>query len=215
VVPGVAIASNGPVASVALYTTKPVAQVRSIAMDTSSRTSVALVHVLCTRRFDIEPAVEHRGPDLADMLAHCDAGLIIGDNALLLDPAKIPGLEPARVGMSADAAHAVAKIDLGEEWTAMTGLPFVYAFWAGRPRALGQGEVSALQRARDAGVAQPERIARDYFAGSPAEQAIGARYLRDNIRYDLGEAERAGLELFYRYSAEIGLVERVDELRFY
>lgn len=197
IVPDLAISSRGPVASVALYTTRPIVDVRSIAMDTSSRTSVALATVLCVRRFRIQPSIEMCGPDLRTMLARCDAALIIGDHALLVD-------EPA----------AVEKIDLGEVWTAMTGLPFVYAFWAGRAGALTGADVVELQRARDAGVARPDDIAREYFE-NPEHQAVGARYLRDNIKYYLGEEERAGLELFYRYAAEAGLVSSAGELRFY
>ena len=70
IAPDLAIASRGPVDSVAIYTTRPIADVRSIALDTSSRTSVALVSVLCARRFRIRPALESRGPDLAEMLDH-------------------------------------------------------------------------------------------------------------------------------------------------
>jgi chorismate dehydratase len=197
IVPDVAIASDGAVASVALYTTKPIDAVASIAMDTSSRTSVALTQVLCKRHFNIAPELVHRGPDLPDMLARCDAALVIGDVALLLDHG------------------AVEKIDLGEVWKAMTGLPFVYAFWAGRPDVLTADDVTALQRARDAGVAQPERIAREYFAEMPGYHAVGARYLRDNIKYHLGDAERAGLETFYRYAAEAGVVASPGRLEFY
>ena len=203
IVPGLAIASRGPVASVALYTKRPIADVRSIAMDTSSRTSVALVRVLCARRFGIQPSIEARGPDLNGMLERCDAALLIGDNALLVDHG---------------ARGDVEKIDLGEVWTAMTGLPFVYAFWAGRPGALTSDDVRALQEARDAGVQHPDEIARDYFRDAPDalhRQAIGARYLRDNISYHLGETERAGLELFYRYAAEIGVVPDAGALRLY
>jgi predicted solute-binding protein len=109
----------------------------------------------------------------------------------------------------------VEKIDLGEAWTAMTGLPFVYAFWAGRPGALTADDVAALQRVRDEGVAQAEEIGREYFRDVPAWQTAGGRYLRDNIRYHLGERERAGLELFYRYAAELGLVPGPPAVRFY
>ncbi|MBI4485050.1 MAG: menaquinone biosynthesis protein, partial [Acidobacteria bacterium] len=133
VVPDLAIASRGPVASVALFTTKPMADVRSIAVDTSSRTSIALVHVLCARVYKIAPAIEMRRPDLHGMLEHCDAALIIGDRALFLDPAavRLP-LRTAR-GRQPDLEKVhpdLEKIDLGEAWTALTGLPFVYAFWA-------------------------------------------------------------------------------------
>jgi chorismate dehydratase len=205
IVPDVAIASNGPVASVALYTTKPLRDVRSIALDTSSRTSVALVQVLCARHFGIQPALEQHGPDITTMLTRCDAALIIGDAALLLGGKLAVG----------SLKSEVEKVDLGETWTAMTGLPFVYAFWAGRPGALDAADVAALQRARDAGVTQPDLIAREYFADSRERQAIGARYLRDNIKYYLRAAERAGLELFYQYAAEAELVASAGRLEFY
>ena len=84
-VPDVAIASTGPVASVALYTKRPMSDVRSIALDTSSRTSVALTRVLCARAFRIHPKLEPIGPDVAAMPGRCDAALLIGDVALLLD----------------------------------------------------------------------------------------------------------------------------------
>src|SRR5712671_6745246 len=85
IVPGLAIASRGAVASVTLYTTRPIADVRSIAMDTSSRTSVALARVLCARAFRIQPEILAHHPDLEAMLAEADAALIIGDNALFVD----------------------------------------------------------------------------------------------------------------------------------
>jgi predicted solute-binding protein len=75
--------------------------------------------------------------------------------------------------------------------------------------------VRALQEARDAGVGRPDLIAREYFGGRSELQAIGARYLRDNIKYHLGSDARAGLELFYRYAVEAGVVPAAHELRFY
>ena len=221
IVPDIAIASDGPVASVALYTTKPVDEIRSIAMDTSSRTSVALTQLLCARHFKIAPAFVHLGPDLTAMLSRCDAGLIIGDAALLLDHRNV-------VVRGVRLQPDLQKIDLGEVWKSMTGLPFVYAFWAGRPGVLAAEDVAALQQARDAGAAEPERIARAYFANAanfarpsasfvvPSRApALGARYLRDNIKYHLGGSERAGLETFYRYAAEAGVVANAGQLEFY
>jgi chorismate dehydratase len=197
IVPGVAIASRGPVSSVALYVRKPLADVRSIAMDTSSRTSVALVNILCQRAFGIRPRLEPERPDLHAMLTRSDAALLIGDKALFSEHER------------------VEKIDLGEAWTTMTGLPFVYAFWAGRPDSMTSAHVKSLQEARDAGVARPEELARLHVPDSPQGQAMAARYLRDNIKYGLGADERAGLELFFRYAAEERLVESVQELLFF
>ena len=227
IVPGVSIASRGQVASVAVFTKRPIGDVRTLALDTSSRTSVALTRVMCARAWNIDPALEPLGPDVPAMLERCDAALVIGDVALLtgdirLKPDSTVRLKPdptyvqkpdSTVRLKPDPTY-VEKIDLGEEWLKLTGLPFVYAFWAGRPGALTDEDVRALQQARDEGAANPQRVAADYF-GDPALQAIGARYLRDNIKYDLGDAERAGLETFYRYAAELGLAPSVDRLQFY
>jgi chorismate dehydratase len=184
------------------------AGVRSIAVDSSSRTSIALLRVLCARHFGISPALETHGPDLDSMLARCDAALIIGDCALFVDPATVR-LKPDTPEVS------VWKIDLGETWTALTGLPFVYAFWAGRPGALTADDVKALVEARDEGVRHPEELARGAFPDRPDYQAIGARYLRDNIKYVLGAEELAGLEMFYRYAAEAGAIDAAARVRFY
>jgi len=200
IAPDLAITSDGPVRSVALFIRKPIRAVRSIAMDTSSRTSVALVRVLCSRAFGIRPSLEPHSPDLASMLTDHDAALIIGDNALFLPEGTDDHIE---------------KIDLGEVWRKMTLLPFVYAFWAGPAGALSADDVGVLQRARDEGIQRPEQLAHEYFSEAPERRAAGAAYLRDNIKYYLGPAEQAGLELFYRYAAEAGVVDSSRPLRFY
>jgi predicted solute-binding protein len=74
--------------------------------------------------------------------------------------------------------------------------------------------VRALQAARDNGVARVDAVVGEYF-DDPAQQAVGARYLRDNIKYHLGADERAGLELFYRYAREAGVVGSIAALDFY
>jgi chorismate dehydratase len=244
IVPDLAIASRGVVASVALYTTRPIADVRSIAMDTSSRTSVALVRVLCARRFGIKPAIESRGPDIDVMLAHCDAALLIGDNALFLNHRQLATLtsqlstapdsqcsaldsrgssseypkssqSPESAIRNPQSAIQIDKIDLGDEWTAMTGLPFVWAFWAGPASALDAADVAALQRARDEGVERPEQLAREYLADAPERQQAGADYLRGNIKYYLRGDEQAALEAFYRYAVEAGVVSAARPLAFF
>jgi chorismate dehydratase len=197
-VPGVGIGSRGPVASVALYSRLPVGDIRRIALDTSSRTSVALIRVLCRHRFAIDPEFVHHGPDLDAMTRDHDAGLLIGDPAF-------------------DAEHdarGLTKIDLGEHWTAMTGLPFVYAAWTGRPGAATSNDVAALQVAQREGVAAREAIAAEYGRGDAARARRASLYLRDNVRYGLGAQEAAGLQLFLDYAADLGLGAR-RTLEFY
>ncbi len=198
-VPGVAIASSGPVESVALYTRRPIAEIRSIAADASSRTSVALLRVLCAREFGIDPVFDPQPPDPEAMLARCDAALIIGDAALFLD----------------HEAAGLRKIDLGEAWTAMTGRPFVWACWVGRAGALTPADVEALHAARDAGVASADAIATDYARGDARRADIGRRYLRTNMRYTLDEDALAGLEEYLRLAIGMGLAPGSGTLRFY
>jgi predicted solute-binding protein len=199
IVPGPAVMSRGPVASVAVYTRREPRDIRTIAMDTSSRTSVALATVLLQRRFHVTAEPAPMAPDLDAMLATADAAMIIGDVALFLD----------------HAAAGARKIDLGEEWTAMTGLPFVYACWTGWPDVLTPVDVDLLQRARDEGVAQSDAVAAAYYPDDTARQAAARRYLRDNIRYYLGREEIEGLKTFYRYASELGLADFDGTLRFY
>lgn len=198
-VPGVGIGSRGAIASVALYTRRPVEEIRHIALDTSSRTSVTLIRVLCRHRFRIEPRFVPHGPDLAAMTREYDAGLLIGDPAFDAD----------------HAALGLTKIDMGEAWTAMTGLPFIYAAWTGRRGAIGAGHVEALQAAQAAGVAAVDRIAGEYGDGDAARSLRAAVYLRDNVRYGLGADEAAGLQLFLDYASELGLAPRRRTLEFF
>jgi chorismate dehydratase len=206
IVPGMAISSRGPVRSVAIYTTRDISDVQSLALDTSSRSSVALARVLCARAFHIQPTFQDHAPDLQAMLAVADAALVIGDMALFLDLGEL------EIG---GRRQTIKKIDLGEVWTKLTGLPFVYAFWAGRQMALTGHDVDLLRQAAEEGVGRLASIAADYFPGSSEHQLVGARYLRDNIKYEFGANERAGLELFYRYAAEARVVDGVAPLRFY
>src|SRR5262245_27187374 len=198
-VPGVGIGSLGPVASVAIYSRGPIEEVRSIALDTSSRTSVALTRVLCRHRFGIEPVFVPHGPDLPAMLRGSDAGLLIGDPAFDTD----------------HRALGLVKTDLGEAWTAMTGLPFVYAAWTGRPGAVGAAGVRALQDAQMEGCQALDAIASEYGAGDTARAARAAAYLRDNVRYALGAAEAAGLQLFLDYAADVGAAPRRRQVEFF
>jgi chorismate dehydratase len=210
IVPGAGVTSNGPVASVAIYTRRDPRDIRTIAMDSSSRTSVALATVLLRREFGIAPEPVSMTPDVDRMLEKADAALIIGDVALFLDQSSIPD-------ESAISNHqsAVAKLDLGELWTRSTGLPFVYAVWTGWPGAVRADEVAALQCARDEGVAHADDVARAYYPDDPARQAVAARYLRDNIRYRVGDEELEGLRTFFGYAAELGLAAFDGTLRFF
>ena len=198
-VPGVGVTSRGEIASVALYTTRPIDEVRHIALDTSSRTSVALIQVLCRHHFRVTPRFVPHGPDLAVMTRDFDAGLLIGD----------PAFEANHTALR------LQKVDLGLEWTTMTGLPFVYAAWTGRSGTVTGDDVRALQEAQREGLAAADLIAAEYAHGDPARTARAARYLRDNVKYGLGADEAAGLQMFLDYAADLGLAPRRRMVEFF
>lgn len=199
IVPDISIASDGEVATVAVFTRKPIAEVETLALDLSSRTSVALTRVLCAKKWNIAPEFTPAEPDLEAMLRRADAALVIGDPAFNIDPKQ----------------HNVTKIDLGAEWKALTGLPFVYAMWVGRAGAVSPSHRRALQAARDRGLANLPAIARQESHGDPLYEQRALVYLRDNLKYGLGLAEQAGLRRFHELAAEIGVVPGLEPLRFY
>ena len=199
IVPDLAVASDGEVASVALFTTRPATSLRSIAIDSSSRTAAALVRILCAEWWDIEPKLVKLRPDLPVMLKRCDAALLIGDQALYLD----------------HESQGLDKVDLGDEWTTMTSLPFVWATWVGRDGVVTPDHVRALQEARAAGVAAIDEIVAAQGPATEERAEIGRRYLRDNVSFDLDERALAGLKKFYDYAYELRLVQTPADPSFF
>lgn len=204
ILPDVAIAAKNAVRSILLVLNKPIEQVRTVALDTSSRTSVVLTQILFAKYFPGPSAREYvaMDPDLGEMLGSCDAALLIGDSALQVDRSRY------------------SSLDLAEEWRRFTGKPFVFAFWAVRMAALtggGRGyELSEIfSRSRDHGL-EPQNlevIAREWAPRLNLTPADVKGYLGDNIHYTLDPENTEGLELFYRYAAELGLIPEAPALR--
>ena len=199
IVPDLAVASEGEVASVALFTTRPATSLRSVAVDSGSRTGSALLRVLCAEWWDTDPKLVKLRPDLPVMLKRCDAALVIGDAALFFDY-ESQGLD---------------KVDLGDEWTAMTSLPFVWAMWVGRANAVSPDHVAALQAARASGVQASDEIVARHCPGDEEQLEVGRRYLRQNVSFGLDERALAGLRKFYEYLYDLRLVPARTDLRFF
>lgn len=203
ILPDLGIASRQPVRSILLVSRVPVEKIRSIALDTSSMTSVALTKVLFAKWLGGGREFTPMTPDLGKMLADHDAGLLIGDPALKVDRSRYHTL------------------DLAEEWIRFTGKPFVFAFWAVRAEALREADptldVARIFRdSRDHGL-EPEnlgRIAREWGPRLGLTEASVRSYLTENIHYTLDAACLEGLQLFYKDAAEIGALPAAPELRF-
>ena len=203
VLPGVAIASRQPVRSILLVSTAPVEEIRTVALDTSSMTSVALTKILFAKWLGGARKYSPMSPDIDSMLASNDAALVIGDPALQVD-----------------RTHYFT-LDLAEEWIRFTGKPFVFAFWAVRQDALRQGSseqdlAAIFQQSRDRGLEPQniEKISRDWAPRLGLSDAAITSYLTGNIYYYLDAACLDGLRLFYHYSQEIGALPATPEIDF-
>jgi chorismate dehydratase len=177
---GLGIASRGPVRSILLVSSKPVEKIETLAADISSRTSVALARIILGRRYRVEPRVIAQPPDLRAMLAAADAALIIGDPALHLDPDALDG----RV------------LDLGSEWTEMTGLPMVFAIWAGLKESITRPVEAVFHASYEFGRDHLEEIVRTESAQRGISAELAREYLTRHIVCELGDAEYEGLEFF-------------------
>jgi chorismate dehydratase len=196
VLPGCSIASKGSVKSVLLLSKVPIERVETVALDNSSRTSAALVRVLLQKYYSRPASVAPADPEPQKMLQHADAALLIGDPALTFN------------------GHGLVVYDLAAEWKKFTGLPFVFAVWAGHEDA-GLGRFCAdFEASRDYGLEHLDDIAREYAPRlGMAPEAVKV-YLKENIDYSLDEENRKGLELFYRLAHEIGLIPGAKEIQF-
>jgi chorismate dehydratase len=203
VLPGVAIASRRAVRSILLVSRVPIDQVRTVALDTSSMTSVALTKVLFEKWLGGGREFAPMPPDIEKMLAQHDAGLVIGDPALQIDRSRN------------------YTLDLAEEWIRRTGKPFVFAFWAVREAAMSEAApvqdlADVFQRSRDHGLesASLDRIVREWAPRLGLSEFEARSYLTESIYYHLDAACLEGLHLFYRYAAEIGALPHAPKMSF-
>jgi len=177
---GVGISSDGPVRSILLISKVPFGQIKTLATDSGSRTSVMLSRVILAEKYGAEPAVVSQPPDLAAMLGVADAALLIGDAALKVDPANLP----------------FACLDLGDEWTRMTGLPMVFALWSGAKDAIGEPLGEAFRASCRYGLAHMDDIVASQSAERRFPESLVREYLTRHIVFELTDRHYAGLEQY-------------------
>jgi chorismate dehydratase len=219
-----AIAAKREVRSLLVVSRKPIDRVRTLALDTSSRSTAALVRLLARHHWKIQPEFFDAAPDPSAMLERADAALVIGDPAL-------------RIAVKIDALHAKSQPSAGEpcctddpdaapvpgvsilfvydvvaEWRAWTGLPAVLALWVAR-RDVATAEIAAdFLASKNYGLARiPEIAAQASEELQLPEDAI-VSYLRDHINFDLDAENLAGLDRYYQECAAAGIIDRVRPL---
>lgn len=177
----VGIVSHGAVRSILLISRVPWPKIRSLAADLSSRTSVQLARIILRERFGVEPAITEQRPDWREMLSTSDAALVIGDPALRIDPGHLP----------------YEHLDLGAEWTRLTGLPMVFAAWAGKPGTPDRGFRDLALRSCQFGVARVSEILAVECSRRGVSRQLGERYFAEHIHFPLGSSEFEGLRQFW------------------
>jgi chorismate dehydratase len=201
ILPGVAIASKQPVRSILLVSSKPMSEIRTVVLDSSSLTSVALIRVLFEKYWGGPRNYRSESPNLETMLAASDAALLIGDPALKVDRSRY------------------LTWDLAEEWIRFTGKPFVFAFWAVRNEAARSSNLdlpAIFQRSRDHGLepANLEQIVETWAPKLNLPKRDVHEYLTSNIFYYLDEPCLEGLRLFYQYAHECNVLPPAPERNF-
>jgi chorismate dehydratase len=196
-VPGVCIASRGEVGTVLFLTKKPIDEIRSIAADNRSRTSVALLKILFSFRLSL--SIHPLPPDLESMLVDHSAALIIGDAAF-----KLSELDPS-----------ITVYDLSEEWFRQTGKTFVHAVVAVRKNIfLSQSQKKLIQQAKIEGCGRIKEVVRGYRGLPSIEAKVLENYLEKKIRYDLDAAAIDGLTHFNNLCYQRGIISKKYSIKF-
>lgn len=202
VIPGSAIVCRGPVRSILLVSKCPLPEIRTLAADTSSRTSVVLTQLVLRFKGVEAPVVTPHQPDLDAMLRIADAALIIGDPALRLDPE-----------MSARQGQPVFVYDVGQQWVEMTGLPMVFAVWAAKehvdPSAAGVFEESKCY-----GLSHTDQIVRVESAARAFDPDLVREYITGHISYDLGPRERLAMDRYLELAEQAGYAPKGSAARY-
>ena len=200
ILPGVAIASKQAVRSILLVSKVPLERINTVALDTSSMTSVALTKVLFAKWWERNPKFAPMAPDIDQMLREHDAGLVIGDPALQIDRSRY------------------ITFDLAEEWIRFTQKPFVFAFWAVRRVSAQDTDLdlaSIFQHSRDHGLQHVHEIAKQWAPRLGLTEESVISYLRENIHYSLDSDCLEGLRAFYQYAQEINALAATPPLHFH
>jgi chorismate dehydratase len=228
VLPEMAVAAKGEVQSILVLAKKPIEQARRIALDTNSRSSVALTHLLCRGFWRISPEFVDAAPDPSAMLVEADAALVIGDPALRIRLkvdallAKAPGakgccdseLASDKSEIPVPGVDTLFVYDVADQWHQMTGKPCVLAVWVGRRELITPEVVADFLASKEYGLARIGEIAEAASLKLELPPRDLEVYLRDHINFSLDAANLEGLQLYFRECAAAGLISRAKSIEF-
>lgn len=223
IIPDVCVGARERVQSVALITRgAELSDVRSVALDVSSRTSVILTKIIFREFLGFEPEWRDAAPDIDAMLDSADCALLIGDPALSISDfgSGISDFDRANAENNPYATDSkseiripksqIRKYDLAELWKRYTGLGFVFAMWMTRRHECPIDFAAA----RDEGVQHISEIASNYEPeiGLSRDQMI--EYLSNSISYSVDDSMQAGMKLYFELAAKCRLIDSVQPIRY-
>ena len=194
---GTGIACRGPVRTILLVSKKPFADIEVLAVDSGSRTSVLLSRLVLQWAHRANPNLVTMEPQLRPMLEVADAALIIGDAALLLEPEDL-------------RAHGYFVADLGTEWVRLTGLPMVFAVWAGRSAVWSPENEAAFVGSCKFGLEHLDDIVASEHARRNITPELARQYLIGNLVLELGENEQRGMDAFLKAAADLPAAQYIQ-----
>jgi chorismate dehydratase len=197
IIPNISVSSKGVSKDRLLFFRKGLKDIKSIAVDVNASSSFLLLKILMKEKFYMNPDYHKMKPDLDGMLSKTDAAFITGDKAF----------EYFRANRN--------YLDLGEEWYDLTGLPFVYSFWAGREFTVRKEEINILKKAYQLGIRNLEKISKVYAETNPESWSFYHDYLTKNRIYNFSDQERDGLMEFYNYAFFYGYIKYIPDLFYY
>ena len=196
-VPEVCVGAREKVRSVCLVTKNvDLSDVETVALDISSRTSVALTKIIFQEFYGFQPKYKEAQPNIEEMLAEADCALLIGDPALTVDETKY------------------RKFDLAETWKSFTGCGFVFAMWMANAERVAAAKTIDFQAVRDEGLHHLNEIISNYQTEIPLEREDFENYLTKNICYTIDDSMQKGLSLYFELAHKHKLIESRQPLRF-
>jgi chorismate dehydratase len=197
IIPNLCVSSDHKIKHVQLFFKKGLKDIQKVAVDKNATSEAILLKILMREKFMISPEYIEMEPDLDKMLLDSDSALIIGDS----------GLNYYRTHKN--------RLDLNEEWMDMTGLPFVYAFWAGREMTISKKDISIIRASSDLGMKNLDLISEEYAKSHQQNEKLYHDFFTQNISYTFTDQDMDGLNEFYTYAFFYGFTDYVPDLHFY
>ncbi len=188
IMPGIAAASRGESGAVGLFFHSGLNSLQTVAVDIGLTSEIVLTRIILAEKYNINPQFVPMMPDLTAMLAKADAALLAGNDLF-------------RLG----GEHR--KFDLVEEWSDLTGLPYVHGFWTWTPDSMTAAERGALRDARTAGLQNLPSLPASHSALESPEGYF------ERFSYELDDETLDSISEFFRYAFYYSILSDIPEIR--